>query len=147
MSKQHHYLSSNNYPKRAGITVFPRNVDYDLIGSEYAHRAIWQQHHGVFLDPDSYIVHHKDHNKRNNKTCVDTSGHCRNWTCGNLGPMTRADHIREHKPGRMGGRRLPNKQPRQRYYCIKCGWEKSRSGSLCRKCYLNTTIRSGRGIR
>lgn len=130
-----HYLSSDHhyYGTR-------RNSAYDLLGSSYAHRAIWQQHHGVWLDPDIYIVHHKDHNKRNNAVCKDTSGHCLKWSCGNLGPMTRADHIREHKPGRMGGRRLPNKDGKIVHHCKVCGKVKSRVGNLCRPCYRESVV-------
>lgn len=130
----HRYMRSDRSGR--GIRHCRRNSDYALIGSQYAHVAIWQRHHGVILDPVVFIVHHKDEDKRNNQTCGDTSGHCPNWACGNLAPMTRADHIREHRPGRMGGRRIPNKQPARVYRCEDCGQEKSRKGRWCRACYL-----------
>ena len=116
-----------------------RNPDYALIGSKYAHVVIWREHHGAFLDTDLYIIHHRDHNKRNNRVCDREDGRCPNWSCGNLGAMTRADHIREHRPGRMGGRKLPNRAGKQEPpKCVRCGAVKgSRNGTRCRACYLS----------
>lgn len=116
--------------------VLRRNLDYDLWGTRYQHILIWQEHHGIKLDPKVFIIHHKDEDKRNNTTCGRDDGHCPVLNCGNLAPMTRQDHIREHKPGRMGGRSIPNKAGRKKFFCVNCTIIKSRRGSLCRVCYL-----------
>lgn len=121
---------------RAGYERFDRrNHDYTLWGSRYAHVEIWRAHHGVILDTEVYVIHHRDHDKKNNTVCSRDDGRCPDWSCGNLGAMTRADHIREHKPGRMGGRKIPNYAGRKRYYCEDCGAEKSRNGRKCRACF------------
>ncbi len=133
-AKPHLYLKPSK--RYTGVRRVRLNSDYDLIGSQYAHIVIWQAHPGVILDHAKYIIHHKDHRKRNNRVCSDQSGRCPNWACGNLGAMSRADHIRDHRPGRMGGRKIPNKKPAQRYFCVKCKKEKSRNGEVCRACYL-----------
>lgn len=113
------------------------NADYTIVGSQYEHVLLWRQHHGVTLNGDEYIIHHKNHDKTDNRVCNKLAP-CPDWACGNLGAMTRADHIREHKPGRMGGERLPNKRGRKQYRCIDCGVEKSRNGVRCRRCALVT---------
>lgn len=117
---------------------YRRNSDYELWGTRYAHILIWQAHHGMRLDPEVFIIHHRDENKRNNKVCDRDDGKCPVLNCGNLAPMTRADHIREHKPGRMGGRSIPNKAGTRKFFCVNCNTEKSRRGTLCRECYLDS---------
>lgn len=124
----------------SGNYVRKFNSDYPMIGSQYAHVVIWRGHHGVSLDPDTYIIHHKNHDKSDPSVCSDDSGHCPTWDCGNLAPMTRADHIREHKPGRMSGERIPNKKGRKQYQCEACGDSKSRRGKLCRACYFLSLV-------
>lgn len=125
--------SSKRYP---GVR---RNVDYRVLGdSSYEHRAVWERHHGVKLG-DDYIVHHKNERKKDNRVCADSAGfpgHCPVWDCGNLAAMTRADHIRDHKPGRMGGSGFPGHAPKRQYACETCGGEMSRNGTRCRSCYL-----------
>lgn len=113
-----------------------RDADYDLWGTRYKHILVWQAHHGLKLDPSVFIIHHKNENKRDNSVCERDDGACPVLNCGNLAPMTREDHIREHKPGRMGGRKIPNKAGRRQYLCINCKKPKSRRGQVCRSCYL-----------
>lgn len=116
-----------------------RNTDYALVGSRYAHVEIWVAHHGYRPDGKRFIIHHKDDDKSNNRVCRNTTGLCPNWACGNLALLSRADHIRAHKPGRMGGVSSPNvhSRIRERHFCVQCKREKrSPRGSHCRKCYL-----------
>lgn len=128
-------MSGKYYTRRQA-----RNTDYTIVGSQYEHVLLWRRHHGVALDHKVFIIHHKNHKKKDNRVCADTSGHCPVWDCGNLGAMTRAAHIVEHKPGRMGGRKIPNKAGKRTFYCAQCGKEKSKHGrskaALCRACYL-----------
>lgn len=112
----------------------PYNPEYARVGRRYEHIVRWEVHHGTRLDTCEYIIHHRDGNKRNNTTCETRDGQCEDFSCGNLAPMTRADHIREHRPGRMGGRQIPNKVPPRTYTCERCGSVKSRNGTLCRQC-------------
>lgn len=121
--------STKGYASRGVV----RNADYFVIGSQYVHVLLWRKHHGVTLDGDEWIIHHKNHNKHDNRVCKGPEP-CPDWECGNLGAMTRADHIREHKPGRMGGRKIPNKRPRKVYTCVACGAEKSKHGIRCKQC-------------
>lgn len=114
------------------------NAQYVVVGSQYEHVLLWRQHHRVTLSRD-YIIHHKDHDKQNNVVC-DRPAPCPDWQCGNLGAMTRADHIREHRPGRMGGEKIPNKRGKRHYYCIDCGVEKSKHGARCRQCAFNASL-------
>lgn len=110
-----------------------RNPDYETIGSRYAHIEIWSAHHGTRLDPKKWIIHHKNLNKRDNSVC-DGPEPCTDWGCGNLEAMTRADHIREHKPGKMSGPGYPHKD-KLVYRCAVCGKKKSRNGTRCQQCY------------
>ena len=61
------------------------NKGYLYIGGKYAHRVVYEQHHGSI--PDGYVIHHKDENPRNN----DIS---------NLEAMSRDEHQRHHASGR-----------------------------------------------
>lgn len=127
--------ASRGYASRSSV----RNAEYVVVGSQYEHVLLWRQHHGVTLDGREYIIHHKDHDKEHNEVC-DRPAPCPIWDCGNLGAMTRADHIREHRPGRMGGRKIPNKRGKRHYYCIDCGTEKSKHGARCRQCAFHATV-------
>jgi hypothetical protein len=113
------------------------NPDYETWGTRYKHILIWRQHHGISLDPEVFIIHHRDENKRNNAVCDRDDGACPVLNCGNLAPMTRPDHIREHKPGRMGGRKIPNRAGRRVFLCVNCKSPKSKRGDYCRQCYLD----------
>jgi len=128
---QHDFLKQTT--RRQGIRR-ARNEDYDVIGSQYAHIFIWRKHHGVYLDPTIYIIHHKNEVKTDNWTCGGPEP-CPIWDCGNLGALTRAEHIRLHKPGRMGGLKIPNKAGKKVYTCSECSGEMSKHGTRCRACY------------
>lgn len=110
MYKQHSHEWATRIPRNHRL-----NADYETIGSKYKHVEIWRAHHGFAADPAIYIIHHKDGNKRNNEVCADESGRCLVLNCGNLALMTRADHIREHKPGKMSGKKgFVDTRPRRR---------------------------------
>lgn len=90
------------------------NPDYDTIGSKYAHIVIWEAHHRLRLDKTVFIIHHKNEKKRDNTVC-DTPAPCPILNCGNLAPMTRRDHILEHRPGKMSGQKgLVDTKPRKK---------------------------------
>lgn len=91
------------------------NTDYELVGgTRYRHVEVWRAHHGMKPDPKIYVIHHKDGNKRNNEVCTGAAP-CPVLDCGNLALLTRADHIREHKPGKMSGQKgLVDKRPRRK---------------------------------
>lgn len=72
--------------------------------TKYKHVEMWRAHHGIRPDPKVYVVHHKDGDKKNNSVC-DRSAPCPVLDCGNLAILTRADHIREHRPGKMSGQK------------------------------------------
>lgn len=94
---------------------YRRNYDYELWGSKYKHLVIWRAHHGIALDPEVFIIHHADENKKNNEVCANESGHCPVLNCGNLGPMTRREHILHHRPGKMSGKKgFVDTKPRKR---------------------------------
>lgn len=106
---------------------------YPQFRGKDAHVRIYEWHHGRKVAP-GYIVHHRDENKQNNAVCSNPPP-CPLDYCGNLESLTRADHILQHRPGRMGGRKIPNKAGSKHYYCSACGREKSRWGDLCRPCF------------
>lgn len=132
---RHDWLGSYHPPRSIAARI-NRNTDYKLWGSRYEHVEVWRAHHGVVLDPETYIIHHINEDKHDNRVCARDDGRCPDWSCGNLGALTRREHILQHRPGRMGGRKIPNKAGRQRYYCVDCGNEKpSRRGDRCMGCY------------
>jgi len=82
------------------------NREYDTVvlggKTRYKHIEIWSAHHGIRLDASVFVIHHIDDDKRNNLVC-DGPEPCLVLNCGNLAPLSRADHIREHRPGKMSG--------------------------------------------
>jgi len=120
---------------KAKAATRPRaaNPDYATIAGRYAHIRIWEHHHQRKV-PKGFIVHHgPDPDKRNNTVCKRPRP-CPKLDCGNLSVMSRANHIREHRPGRMSGTYIPNKRPNKEHRCTSCGALKSKNGSLCRDC-------------
>jgi len=95
-------MSHETFIRRMFPRQWVRNPDYESWGSRYAHIEIWRRHHGVNIDPTVYVIHHKNLDKKDNSVC-DEPEPCTVWDCGNLAAMTRADHIREHRPGKMSG--------------------------------------------
>jgi hypothetical protein len=109
-----------------------RTDPYQRFSGRHAHTQMWEQHHGLKVGKGN-IVHHKNENKRDNRVCSRPAP-CPNLKCGNLERKTRAQHILEHKPGRMGGRHIPNKKPKKVYRCKDCGRGKSHKGDRCVDC-------------
>lgn len=101
-------LERDEHPHLYFDEVTPRlsrlNADYVAIdgGSKYEHIEIWSAHHGMRLNTRIFVHHHKNGDKSDNRVC-DRESPCPILNCGNLAPMTRADHIREHRPGKMSG--------------------------------------------
>lgn len=133
-SHVHQYASTSVIDLAAVAYAHSDASGYKKIGSRREHVVRWTVHHGVRLDPKVWVIHHKNSDKQDNRTCRRPDGTCNVWDCGNLAALTRAEHIRQHRPGRMGGRRIPNRAPPRVYTCEQCGSVKSRNGTLCRVC-------------
>lgn len=117
-------------PKK--YTATKPHSEYKQFRGRDAHVRIYEFHHGRKVQP-GYIVHHRDENKKNNAVCAGPVPCPKKW-CGNLETLTRAAHILQHQPGRMGGRLIKNKVPPKVYHCSRCGVEKSRKGDVCQRC-------------
>ena len=87
---------------------------YKRVNGKYAHRVIYEQHHGAI--PEGWVVHHRDEDKTNN----DPS---------NLVAMPRGDHHSLHSTGRAGSEKqklaaaqtLASLRKPKSATCLHCG--------------------------